>query len=389
MSYILVINSGSSSVKFSVVNYLSGNNLIDGLAEKIGQVEARIIFKENDEKTIVNLDVGSYAETYDIIKKYLYEKEYLKNVVAVGHRVVHGGHFFSKSAIITEDSLNKIKKCVQLAPLHNPANIMGIEFCKKILPNLPHVAVFDTAFHQTIDKTVYEYAVPKELTDKHRFRKYGFHGTSHMYVSQQAGKILGKENGSFITAHLGNGASMCAIVDGKSVDTSMGFTPLDGLIMGTRCGALDPSVFKYVADIYGYNSDKITNMLNKESGLKGICGHNDMREIEDLYFANDPKGIHAIDMFTHRVAYFISAYMMYFKNLDGVVFTGGIGEKVPIIREKVINHLSNLGFSIDADKNQSRGKDVVVSSQESKYKVIVITTNEELMIAKDTFKLTQ
>ena len=295
-------------------------------------------------------------------------------------------NIFDSSVIITDDSLDKMKEIIPLAPLHNPANIEGIEFCQKIFPSLPQVAVFDTAFHQTIAKHVAEYAIPRELTDNYHIKKYGFHGTSHSYVSKEAAKIIGKEKGNFIVAHLGNGCSLSAVVNGESVDTTMGFTPLDGLIMGTRSGAVDAGIFRFLANNLGWNAHKITDVLNKESGLQGICGHNDMREIEDLAFnKNDENAKLAIEMFCHRVAHYVASYMMYFENFDSLVFTGGIGENGSVMRNDIIKKLENIGFKIDTNKNEKRGETFI--SAENSHRIMVVSTNEELMIALDTINL--
>ncbi|MED7788631.1 acetate kinase [Francisella sp. 19X1-34] len=383
MSHILVLNCGSSSVKFALINPEAEESLLTGLAENIGSKNCKVIFKAKEklQKTIEN---GLYSDIFNELKKFLSEQGYLDKITAIGHRVVHGGQFFSKSVLIDDDSLQKIKDCIPLAPLHNPAHIEGIAFCKHIFPGLPQVAVFDTAFHQSMPNYVAEYAIPRELTHDHNIRKYGAHGTSHKYVSQQAAKILAKQKANVIVAHLGNGCSITAVVDGKSIDTSMGLTPLDGLVMGTRSGAIDPSIFAYISDNLGWDIAKITNTLNKKSGLLGICGHNDMREVSELAAKGDDLAKLAIEIFCHRVAKFVASYMIYFKEFDALVFTGGIGENAVNIRENIISKLNNIGFEIDIKSNNKSALFVNLSGS---HKIMVIATNEELMIAQDTQKL--
>ncbi|APC96946.1 acetate/propionate family kinase [Francisella frigiditurris] len=384
MSNVLVLNCGSSSVKFALINPLKNQTAFSGLAENISQKNCKVSFKAN-KKIEIAIENGKYEDVFSQIKAYMQDNGYLSTVSAVGHRVVHGGQYFDSSVLITENVIEKIKKCITLAPLHNPANVDGIEYCERIFPKLPQVAVFDTAFHQTIEKYVAEYAIPRELTDKYHIRKYGFHGTSHNYVSKQAAKLLNKERGNFIVAHLGNGCSLSAIVDGKSVDTSMGFTPLDGLIMGTRSGSIDAGIFSFLAKNLGWNVEKISSVLNKESGLLGICGHNDMREIRELAAKGHTDASLAIKMFSQRVAKFVASYMIYFDTLDALVFTGGIGENANTIRKNIVDKLSNIGFEIDSAKNDA--KDQIYINSDRSHKIMVVPTNEELMIAKDTLQL--
>ena len=383
MSNILVLNCGSSSVKFAFINPTTKQEFFSGLAENISQTNCQITFKSTT-KVEKHIENGSYKDVFNELKNYLVDNDYLSSIIAIGHRVVAGGNYFSSSAIITDDNLQKIKNCIPLAPLHNPAHVEGIEFCQEMFPGLPQVAVFDTAFHQTIPNYIAEYAIPRELTDGHQIRKYGAHGTSHHFVSLKAAEALGKECGNFIIAHLGNGCSITAVVDGKSRDTSMGLTPLDGLVMGTRSGAIDPSVFGYLADNLGWDAKETTTMLNKQSGLLGICGHNDMREVSDLAKSGDELAIKAIEMFCQRAAEFISKYMMHFDNFDGLVFTGGIGENAVNIRENIVAKLKNIGFKLDDEKNAKR--ETFINSDRS-HNIMVIPTNEELMIAKETLEL--
>ena len=381
MSHILVLNCGSSSVKFTLINPNNSESVLTGLAESIGSKDCRIAFKSS-EKINIKIPNGQYIDVFNELKSFLECGDYIGMISGVGHRVVHGGRFFSGSAVIDESVLMKIEECILLAPLHNPANIEGIIFCQSIFKDTPQVAVFDTAFHQTIPNYISEYAIPRNLTDEYHIKKYGFHGTSHQYVSQQAAKILKKDTGNFIVAHLGNGCSVAAVVDGKSMDTSMGLGPLDGLIMGTRSGCIDPSVFEYIQKNVGKDIHETTSMLNKESGLLGICGHSDMREIGGLANNGDEMAILAIKMFSHRVAKFISSYMIYFQDIDGLIFTGGIGENSSEIREQIVYELNGLGFVMDINKNSDRSATFI--NQTNTKNIMVIATDEELMIAKDT-----
>ena len=383
MSHILVLNCGSSSVKFALINPQTIESLFTGLAENISQENCSITFKSEDKKKL-HIKNGQYKDIFLELKKYLDEKGLLNNVVAIGHRVVAGGQYFSKSAVITPANLEKIKACIPLAPLHNPAHVEGINFCEKIFVGLTQVAVFDTAFHQTIPGYIAEYAIPRKLTEEYSIRKYGAHGTSHKFVSQEAVKILNKQKASVIVAHLGNGCSITAVVDGESRDTSMGLTPLDGLVMGTRSGSIDPSVFGYLSDNLGWDAAKTTQMLNQQSGLLGICGCNDMREVSEIAANGDEIARFAIETFCQRVAEFVSKYMLHFDELDALVFTGGIGENAANIRSIVISKLKNIGFKIDETKNQNA--DSFIHSQDS-HKIMIIPTNEELMIAQDTLNL--
>ncbi|APA82148.1 acetate/propionate family kinase [Francisella tularensis] len=383
MSHILVLNCGSSSVKFALINPHTSQSLVTGLAENIATKNCKVVFKA-EHKIEKYLENGSYKDVFEMLKDFLVENRHLEKIVAIGHRVVHGGQYFSKSVLINADSLEKIKACIALAPLHNPAHIEGIRFCQQIFPELPQVAVFDTAFHQTMPSYIAEYAIPYELTHKHNIRKYGAHGTSHKYVSQQAAKILTQQKANVIVAHLGNGCSITAVVDGKSIDTSMGLTPLDGLVMGTRSGCIDPSIFAYISDNLGWSVTEITNMLNKQSGLLGICGHNDMREVSQLAAKGDSLAKLAIEIFCHRVAKFVASYMIYFNKLDALVFTGGIGENAANIRKNIISKLANLGFAIDHQKNSN--SETFINGKNS-HNIMVIATNEELMIAQETQNL--
>lgn len=386
MSKVLVLNCGSSSVKFAVIDPSSQEMILSGLVENIAKENCKLSQKYKNLKTVVDLESASYADVFKNIKVQLEELNILDDISAIGHRVVHGGSYFKKSVSVDEQTIENIKKCIVLAPLHNPANVQGVEFCLESFSNIPQAVVFDTSFHQSIAKHVYKYAIPDNLATDNGIRKYGFHGTSYRYVAEKSSELLGIKNGNFIIAHLGNGCSISAIADGKSVDTSMGFTPLDGLIMGTRSGNIDAGVINFLSQNLGYDIDKISNMLNKQSGLLGICGLNDMREILDKIESGNSQAELALDMFTHRIAQFISSYMMYFENLDALVFTGGIGENSDKVRAKIISKVKNLGFEVSAKLNSDREANFI-NSKDSKYEIMVVATNEELMIAKDAINL--
>ena len=345
-SLVLVFNCGSSSIKFAIVDLTSEENILHGLIQQIGSKEADISWQQNDKKQQQKLPNINYQAALDIILTLIREKKSLADkILAIGHRVVHGGEYFTKSAIINEQVLNAIRECQDLAPLHNPAHILGIEAAQKAYPKIPQVAVFDTAFHQTMPKHAYLYAIPYNLYTEHKIRKYGFHGTSHRFVAQKAAEILDKPLAkcSFITAHLGNGCSVCAIANGKSIDTSMGLTPLAGLVMGTRSGDLDPSIHAHIADKLGYDVHKINTMLNKESGFLGRSGINsDMRTIEQAAKQDNKQAVLAIEMFCYRLAKYIASYAILLGRIDALIFTAGIGENSAAIRAKTINYLKSL-----------------------------------------------
>lgn len=390
--YVLVLNCGSSSIKFAVINPQSGDNVLSGLVQCIGKEDANMKWNHSGKKHTEALPNISYHFAIERIFKLLAETEHLdKQILAVGHRVVHGGERFTESAIITEEIFAEIRACINLAPLHNPANISGIVGAQKAFPNLLQIAVFDTAFHQTMPKQAYLYAIPYELYSKNRIRRYGFHGTSHRYVTKQAAKQLNipLEKSALISAHLGNGCSISAVLNGKSIDTSMGLTPLEGLVMGTRAGDIDPSLPAFLADALGYDVHKVTNMLNKESGLLGISGiSSDMRAIEEAALKNHERAILAEDIFAYRLAKYILAYLVPLGRLDALIFTGGIGENGDIIRAKVVNLLKALNFELDhkRNKNHGRASNGIITKDGSPI-AIVIPTNEELLIAQDAAAL--
>lgn len=377
---ILVINCGSSSVKFQLMNPNSGEVLVKGLAENIGS--KRCLVKYGKEEIL--LPSSSYENVLETILKKL---EPLNDRLAgIGHRVVHGGEFFSSSTIINEEVLTRINACSHLAPLHNPANALGIEICRKKYPNLTNVAVFDTSFHMTIPNFAYLYAIPYTLYEDKKIRRYGFHGTSHRFVSEEA-KTLLETSSKLVVAHLGNGASVCAVKDGKSVDTSMGFTPLEGLIMGTRSGDIDPGVLAFLGQAENKTLEEIMSTLNKESGLLGISGiSGDMRLLEEMALKNDPKALLAIKMFCYRLAKYIASYQVPLGGIDGVIFTGGIGENSPLVRKLVMDFLPNFSLDEKANSDLKRGSAGIVSKK-GLPQIAVIPTNEELLIAKDTISL--
>jgi len=389
---VLVLNCGSSSIKFAVIDPKNGSNKLNGLVQCIGAKEANLQWQQKSKKNKQELPNINYRDAIHKVIEVLSSSNHLvENLVAVGHRVVHGGEAFTASMIINGQVLAQIKKCSHLAPLHNPANLIGIEEARKAFPKLKQVAVFDTAFHQSMPEYAYIYAVPYAWYEKYDVRRYGFHGTSHRYVAQQAAKILNKslEKCALISAHLGNGCSVTAILNGKSVDTSMGITPLEGLVMGTRSGDVDPGLHACLADKLGYDVNQITEILNKKSGLLGISGiGSDMRAIEEAHNAGNKRASLALEIFCYRLAKYIMAYTVPLGRLDALIFTGGIGENVSIIRSKTLNWLKLLDFVIDEKLNNTtiNGKQGVITQQNSSV-AMIIPTNEEFMIAKDAYAL--
>lgn len=393
-SLVLVLNCGSSSIKFAAVEPKSGDNFFGGLVQRIGSQDANIKYfkgKENQARELPSIDYHAALQVIiDLIHSF---NDIENNIFAIGHRVVHGNEGFKESVIITKKVLQTIRDSIFLAPLHNPANILGIEATTKTFPDLPQIAVFDTAFHQTMPDYAYIYPVPYELYQKHQVRRYGFHGTSHRFVCAKAAEILRKKlnKSAFITAHLGNGCSVAAILNGKSVDTSMGLTPLEGLMMGTRSGDVDPSLHAYLVDNLGYDIHKITEVLNKKSGLLGVSGiDSDMREIEKNVLLGNKRAILAFEIFCYRLAKYIAALVVPLGKLDALVFTGGIGEKSPMVRAKTLEWLKIFNFKLDAKRNRVNGKNSKgIITKEKSMIAIVIPTNEEWLIAKDSALLTQ
>ena len=394
---VLVLNCGSSSLKYQLIDMENEAVLCVGLVERIG-IEGSILKQEKDGvegKYIVEQPMKNHEEAIKLVLDAVVDPTYggvkdIKEVEAVGHRVVHAGEKFATSVVINDEVEAALKECIELAPLHNPANIMGIDACKAILPGVPMVAVFDTAFHQTMPKKSYLYGLPHELYTKYGVRRYGFHGTSHKYVSQRAAAMLGKniEDVKIITCHLGNGASIAAVDGGKCVDTSMGFTPLEGLIMGTRCGDIDAAIIPFLMRKENLNADQIDALMNKQSGVYGMTGiSSDFRDIEDAAANGDEKAQVALDAYAQRVKKYIGSYAAEMNGVDAVVFTAGVGENGIDMREAIASNMEFLGMKLDKEANKVRGKERVISTEDSKVKILLIPTNEELMIARDTVEL--
>ena len=395
---ILVINCGSSSLKFQLIDMTTEAVQAKGLCERIGIDGSRIVYTPaGGEKMTIESPMPTHTEAIKLVLDCLTNAEYgviksLKEINAVGHRVVHGGEKFASSTIITDEVIKVIEECNELAPLHNPANLIGINVCRELMPGVPMVGVFDTAFHQTMPKKAYLYGLPIKAYTDYKIRKYGFHGTSHSFVSKRVAEFLGKpvEDLKTIVCHLGNGASICAVDGGKSVDTSMGFTPLAGLVMGTRSGDIDPAILEYYANKEGLTLSEVTTVLNKKSGMEGLTGgKSDFRDLEEGYEAGDQACIDAIEVFCYNVARFVGAYAASLNGVDVIAFTAGIGENSGFVRGKICEYLGYLGITIDAEQNSKRGEDIIISTPDSKVTVCVIPTNEELMIARDTKALVE
>ena len=395
---ILVINCGSSSLKFQFIDMTTEAVQAKGLCERIGIDGSRIVYTPaGGEKMTIESPMPTHTEAIKLVLDCLTNAEYgviksLKEINAVGHRVVHGGEKFASSTIITDEVIKVIEECNELAPLHNPANLIGINVCRELMPGVPMVGVFDTAFHQTMPKKAYLYGLPIKAYTDYKIRRYGFHGTSHSFVSKRVAEFLGKpvEDLKTIVCHLGNGASICAVDGGKSVDTSMGFTPLAGLVMGTRSGDIDPAILEYYANKEGLTLSEVTTVLNKKSGMEGLTGgKSDFRDLEEGYEAGDQACIDAIEVFCYNVARFVGAYAASLNGVDVIAFTAGIGENSGFVRGKICEYLGYLGITIDAEQNSKRGEDIIISTPDSKVTVCVIPTNEELMIARDTKALVE
>ena len=394
---ILVLNCGSSSIKYALYDMDSKTVMTSGGAERVGLDGAFVKVKlANGEKKTVMHDIPEHTEGVKFIFSLLTDPEIgvikdLKEIDAVGHRMVHGGEKFNKSVLLTEEVLKVFEECTDLAPLHNPANLKGVRAVQELMPGLPQVGVFDTAFHQTMPKEAYMYAVPYELYEKYGVRRYGFHGTSHRYVSQRVCEFLGvkPEGKKIITCHIGNGASIAAVKDGKCIDTSMGLTPLEGLMMGTRSGDIDGGAITFIQKKLGLDADGMSNLLNKKSGMLGITGiSSDMREIDAACEEGNERAKLAIEMYNYRIRKYIGAYAAAMDGCDIIVFTAGVGENQASMREKVCEGLSFMGVKIDAEKNSGiHGEEAVISTPDSKVTVVVIPTDEELMIATDTMAL--
>ena len=392
---ILVLKCGSSSLKYQLINMETEEVLASGKYERIGEDEAFITHKVNGQKIEIKHPAKTHEEAVDFTLKQLINPEYkvidsLDEISAIGHRLVHGGEKINKSVVITDEVVDVLKECIDLAPLHNPAGIIGIEACKKVMPGKPMVGVFDTAFHQTMPKERYIYPIPYEYYKKYGIRKYGFHGTSHMYVSQRLAEIVGKDISELkiVTCHLGQGSSICAVEGGKSVDTSMGLTPLAGIPMVTRSGDLDPSVVTFLMKKEGWTAEEAENMLNKKSGVQGISGlAPDFREIEAASYGENERAAIAIEKFKYEIASYIAKYAVAMNGVDYIVFTGGVGENQINIRRGICEKLEFMGVKIDVEANNVRGVEKEISAPDSKVKVYLVPTNEELMIAKETARL--
>ncbi len=392
---ILVLNCGSSSLKYQLINMENEEVLASGKYERIGEDEAFITHKVNGQKIEIKHPAKTHEEAVDFTLKQLINPEYkvidsLDEISAIGHRLVHGGEKINKSVVITDEVVEVLKECIDLAPLHNPAGIIGIEACKKVMPGKPMVGVFDTAFHQTMPKERYIYPIPYEYYKKYGIRKYGFHGTSHMYVSQRLAEIVKKDikDLKIVTCHLGQGSSICAVEGGKSVDTSMGLTPLAGIPMVTRSGDMDPSVVTFLMKKEGWTAEEAENVLNKKSGVQGISGlAPDFREIEAASYGENERAAIAIEKFKYEIASYIAKYAVAMNGIDYIVFTGGVGENQINIRKGICEKLEFMGVKIDVEANNVRGEEKEISAPDSKIKVYLVPTNEELMIAKETARL--
>ena len=392
----LVINCGSSSLKYQLIDMSTEESMVQGLVERIG-IEGSILTQkvEGKDKYIINTNIKDHKDAIKLVLEALVDSIHgviksMDEISAVGHRVVHGGEKYSDSVLIDDEVLKSIKDCIVLAPLHNPPNVIGIEACKELMPNTPMVAVFDTAFHQTMPKHAYICPVPYELYEKYGVRKYGFHGTSHKYVSYKVAETMGKDikDLKIITCHLGNGCSLAAVKNGKSVDTSMGFTPLAGVMMGTRSGSIDPSVISFLIEQHGYTIEQIDELLNKKSGILGISGvSSDFRDVLEAAESENERAKLALEIFYYKVRTQIAAYAGAMGGVDVIVFTAGIGENSSITRTEILKGLEFFGFTINTEKNELRGKIQEISNEDSRVKVYVVPTNEELMIARDTAKL--
>ncbi|MBO5473476.1 MAG: acetate kinase [Lachnospiraceae bacterium] len=394
---ILVINCGSSSLKFQLIDAETERLIAKGLCERIGIDGSQIVYQPTGgSKEKKEVPMPDHTKAIELVLEALTNDKTgvvksLDDIGAVGHRIVHGGEQFAASTIITKEVIQAIEECGELAPLHNPANLIGIDACRKLMPNTPMAAVFDTAFHQTMPEEAYLYALPYEYYEKYRVRRYGFHGTSHSYVSKRAAQVLGKayEDLRIIVCHLGNGASVSAVQNGRCIDTSMGLTPLEGLIMGTRSGDIDPAIIEFIAHKENIGIDEIMDILNKKSGVLGLSGNfsSDFRDLEDAYLEGREEGVRAMKAFAYRVAKYIGAYTAAMNGVDAVCFTAGLGENSPLIRNMICEKLGFLGVTLDQEQNNRRGEDLVISTADSGTKVLVIPTNEELAIARETYAL--
>ena len=392
---VLVINCGSSSLKFQLINSDTEEVLAKGLCERIG-IDGKLTYQPaGGEKTKEDKAMPTHTEAIQFVIDALTDSErgvvkHLDEIDAVGHRLVHGGEKFACSVVITEEVLEAMEECNDLAPLHNPANLIGVRACQKIMPNVPMVGVFDTAFHQTMPEKAYIYGLPYEYYEKYKVRRYGFHGTSHSFVSKRTAELLGKpiEDTKIVVCHLGNGSSISAVLGGKSVDTSMGITPLEGLVMGTRSGDIDPAILEFIAKKENLDIEGLMNVLNKKSGVQGISGlTSDFRDLNDAMDKGDKRGKLALDVFCYRVAKYVGSYVAAMNGVDAIVFTAGIGENDSYVREQVISYFGYLGVQFNAAANNVRGEETELTTPDSKVKVFIVPTNEELAIARETVAL--
>ena len=394
---ILVINCGSSSLKFQLINSESEEVIAKGLCERIGIEGSCLVYTpQGGEKQKTESPMADHTAAIKMVLDALTDEKTgvvkdLAEIGAVGHRVVHGGENFSQATIIDDEVIKAIEDCNDLAPLHNPANLIGIQACRALMPNTPMVCVFDTAFHQTMPEKAYLYGIPYEYYEKYKIRRYGFHGTSNSYVSKRAAQVLGAkyEELKLIVCHLGNGASVSAVKNGECVDTSMGLTPLEGLIMGTRSGDLDPAIIEFLCHKENKSVDEVLNILNKKSGVLGMSKNlsSDFRDLEDAYLAGDENAVRTMDAFCYRVAKYIGAYTAAMNGVDAICFTAGLGENSPFVRDKVCEYLGYLGVELDEEQNHKRGEDLIITTPRSRTKVLAIPTNEELAIARETAAL--
>ena len=393
---ILVINCGSSSLKYQILEMTTETLLCKGLVEKIGIAGSTITHEKiGENKLVLECAMKDHKDAIEQVLQVIRDKEYgvvksMDEIGAVGHRIGHGGERYNRSVIVTDDVIKAITDCIPLAPLHNPANLLGISACQSLMPGTPNVAVFDTAFHQTMPPESYIYAIPYEYYKKYGISRYGFHGTSHKYVAEKASQMLNinLDDLKIITCHLGNGASVSAIKRGKCIDTSMGFTPLEGLVMGTRSGDIDPAIVTYIREKENLPQGKVNEILNKRSGMLGISGvSSDFRDIEAAVAEGNERAALALKVFAHKVKFYIGAYIAEMNGVDAIVFTAGVGENDVTMREVICNEMGNLGIKLDLVKNKVRGKETIISMDDSKVKILLVPTNEELMIARDTLKL--
>lgn len=392
---ILVLNCGSSSLKFQLINMENDERMAKGNFERIGGMKTTLKLNVGGKKEELLHIARDFDEAIEFVLEVLLKSEYgliksLDEIGAVGHRIVHGGEMFSQSVLIDDKVVEEIEKCIDLAPLHNPAGVAGIKAARKVLPNVPMVAVFDTAFHQTMPTKAYIYQIPYRYYTSYKIRKYGFHGTSHRYVAQRVAEIIGEkaEKLKVINCHLGQGASICAIDGGKSVDTSMGLTPLAGIPMATRCGDIDPAIIPYIMKRDNLGPEDIEDILNKQSGAWGVSGVSlDYRDIEDGYNMGDTRSILALESQAYRIAQYIGQYAISLGGLDVITFAGGVGENGVETRERICKYLEPFGIKLDPEANKTRGKEKCISAKDSKVKMYIIPTNEELMIAKDTYEI--